>query len=330
MKHVLITILLLGSIGCSKSLPTSDLPDIVYTPVSEVLFNSWNSKLVVNNLTRDDSNSKDGAMLAYTEAYTLHDMIDRFEYDGSYQNEIEAHISNILNTLSTSVYDELRHRYLRGFITTAYTNGVAHAWLFHLVCVLDPITRYYSLIHKDPNLPEIMLINSVLSDYDSEWDGKTYTMITFNKQMPYNMGYEVARTFYYMYQLTNAPVYDSRMKSILQLQKDGIFTTQIRGSTYYNWSYDPSYSRIEDADHGVREVLSVIFFSTKGIVFTDFDRNQVLRLYFEVVIRDSGVFNTYLDGRNDDREHITVKQTCKYALQMYMYNPELFSRCESL
>lgn len=317
-------------IGCSKDLPTYEAPStIAFIPIGDAEYGALEAKLKLYHHGEDFSMSLDGAKQAFDESYILSDLIDQMQYsnDASVEAVIKQHIRGVFSGLSEIHFDEIRRRNIHGFVSTRYTAGVPYIWLFHTARAFQPILRYMALKGYRADSHQVKQIEEILKDFDSEWNGSTFVEpIHEYSELPYNMAGDVAIVYYYLYELTHNSKYNNYVHRILEKQRDGLFVTNLFGTSYLNWSYDPRGSRLEDSGHGLADLRIIEFFSTKGIVFSEEELLGVLSVYYNIVIRTDGSMSKYLDGSFETDE--TIKNTCMYSLSVYRYFPKWFEFCK--
>lgn len=317
MKNLILSLFIVGLLGCAKERPSYERIEIKFDPVTQAEFEELTVQLDMSNVNPDITTSLNGGSVAHSQYYILHDLIDRLQYQGdtSVIPKIEMNIERILKGASNNKYDVFRKRVPLGFTSDKYTDGKNYTWGFHVHKALEPIARYQVLMGQDTS--ETLRI---LMDFDGDWNGTMYEEPYLGKASPFNMNAHMVMT------LNMLGADRGRMVTMGQYFKNHLYFDYVGGNQFLMWRYNSTGKRKEDAQHAVSDLKLVVRLFEQGKVFNQRDLEEMLTTWYSLGWTKDGLARAEFGG--DEITGTTFKRTCPYALPVLRYSRFLFEKCK--
>lgn len=334
---VAISVALSGCMSVMESVPMDKIADAEYLKLSARLGATAAS---APGCLRNYEASGEAGVLAWSCAYALEDLSDRYELNGD-KASAESFVQiadRIVADYNTTVVDAYRGRVVGGWVSTRYSGGKPHVWAVHTGLIAASLARFANLVKKRADAAYMEKARTYTAtavaayrEMEPDWaDGSYRNYQTGGNRvkgspLPANMMAAMGRLADRLDLAGASGNYAARIGQIWKRIDESMKPSMSGGKQVLVWNYD-YVSGPEDISHAILTMSFITRAYERRLVPQD--RFQLILASFlhEGVGRESATAG-HVDGAGDG---INFDNTCRRALPIYRHSAPTFRRCEAV
>lgn len=287
--------------------------------------------------------------LAWTEAHRLESLTDMYEATGdiSFLRELVRRYDQIFANRDDRIgkFDEIRNRTVKGWGSTAYTEGSWHVHVVHTGMILFPAMKFCTLVRSDPLLANEFSTKaneylnygteSVL-EFDEEWresrdegfyvQAASYPNNKGGAVLPFNMALALGKAMLEILHCTGDALIRDRVNRLAKWFKNSL---RLEFENVWTWYYRIG-GGVEDIAHGAIDVSFAILAQREGIVFTEKDLVAFSNTLLYRILKGNGEVSSDVAGKSRKPAEASRARQVMRWIELAAFNSTVYERLKGL